>query len=227
MTGSYNAYISKTIRRSVTVYVRRKAVVGLLFYLVQILGKLENFARPVLDLSLLEAGEDDLKEVLESLKNRVSVTRTEGGVNIVLEIELMMEFIEEYLRIEYSGEGGATAALQKVDTEVSGVAVKGAMMLPGRYVYVTFSSKTDANGDRMFEELAENIAPNHLIILTAMGELKVYYSKPRFVGENKVLWGKVVLLPASFLLEKVANIRDAVDFEFSDKNVKFTLMTKY
>jgi hypothetical protein len=211
----------------VTVYVRRKAVVGLLFYLVQILGKLENFARPVLDLSLLEAGEDDLKEVLESLKNRVSVTRTEGGVNIVLEIELMMEFIEEYLRIEYSGEGGATAALQKVDTEVSGVAVKGAMMLPGRYVYVTFSSKTDANGDRMFEELAENIAPNHLIILTAMGELKVYYSKPRFVGENKVLWGKVVLLPASFLLEKVANIRDAVDFEFSDKNVKFTLMTKY
>jgi hypothetical protein len=29
------------------------------------------------------------------------------------------------------------------------------------------------------------------------------------------------------LLEKVANIRDAVDFEFSDKNVKFTLMTKY
>jgi hypothetical protein len=157
----------------------------------------------------------------------VSVTRTEGGVNIVLEIELMMEFIEEYLRIEYSGEGGATAALQKVDTEVSGVAVKGAMMLPGRYVYVTFSSKTDANGDRMFEELAENIAPNHLIILTAMGELKVYYSKPRFVGENKVLWGKVVLLPASFLLEKVANIRDAVDFEFSDKNVKFTLMTKY
>jgi hypothetical protein len=209
------------------VYVRRKAVVGLLFYLVQILGKLENFARPVLDLSLLEAGEDDLKEVLESLKNRVSVTRTEGGVNIVLEIELMMEFIEEYLRIEYSGEGGATAALQKVDTEVSGVAVKGAMMLPGRYVYVTFSSKTDANGDRMFEELAENIAPNHLIILTAMGELKVYYSKPRFVGENKVLWGKVVLLPASFLLEKVANIRDAVDFEFSDKNVKFTLMTKY
>ena len=227
MTGSYNAYISKTIRRSVTVYVRRKAVVGLLFYLVQILGKLENFARPVLDLSLPEAGEDDLKEVLESLKNRVSVTRTEGGVNIVLEIELMMEFIEEYLRIEYSGEGGATAALQKVDTEVSGVAVKGAMMLPGRYVYVTFSSKTDANGDRMFEELAENIAPNHLIILTAMGELKVYYSKPRFVGENKVLWGKVVLLPASFLLEKVANIRDAVDFEFSDKNVKFTLMTKY
>jgi hypothetical protein len=227
LTGSYNAYISKTIRRSVTVYVRRKAVVGLLFYLVQILGKLENFARPVLDLSLLEAGEDDLKEVLESLKNRVSVTRTEGGVNIVLEIELMMEFIEEYLRIEYSGEGGATAALQKVDTEVSGVAVKGAMMLPGRYVYVTFSSKTDANGDRMFEELAENIAPNHLIILTAMGELKVYYSKPRFVGENKVLWGKVVLLPASFLLEKVANIRDAVDFEFSDKNVKFTLMTKY
>lgn len=210
-----------------TVYVRRKAVVGLLFYLVQILGKLENFARPVLDLSLPEAGEDDLKEVLESLKNRVSVTRTEGGVNIVLEIELMMEFIEEYLRIEYSGEGGATAALQKVDTEVSGVAVKGAMMLPGRYVYVTFSSKTDANGDRMFEELAENIAPNHLIILTAMGELKVYYSKPRFVGENKVLWGKVVLLPASFLLEKVANIRDAVDFEFSDKNVKFTLMTKY
>jgi hypothetical protein len=209
------------------VYVRRKAVVGLLFYLVQILGKLENFARPVLDLSLPEAGEDDLKEVLESLKNRVSVTRTEGGVNIVLEIELMMEFIEEYLRIEYSGEGGATAALQKVDTEVSGVAVKGAMMLPGRYVYVTFSSKTDANGDRMFEELAENIAPNHLIILTAMGELKVYYSKPRFVGENKVLWGKVVLLPASFLLEKVANIRDAVDFEFSDKNVKFTLMTKY
>jgi hypothetical protein len=194
---------------------------------VQILGKLENFARPVLDLSLPEAGEDDLKEVLESLKNRVSVTRTEGGVNIVLEIELMMEFIEEYLRIEYSGEGGATAALQKVDTEVSGVAVKGAMMLPGRYVYVTFSSKTDANGDRMFEELAENIAPNHLIILTAMGELKVYYSKPRFVGENKVLWGKVVLLPASFLLEKVANIRDAVDFEFSDKNVKFTLMTKY
>jgi hypothetical protein len=227
LTGSYNAYISKTIRRSVTVYVRRKAVVGLLFYLVQILGKLENFARPVLDLSLPEAGEDDLKEVLESLKNRVSVTRTEGGVNIVLEIELMMEFIEEYLRIEYSGEGGATAALQKVDTEVSGVAVKGAMMLPGRYVYVTFSSKTDANGDRMFEELAENIAPNHLIILTAMGELKVYYSKPRFVGENKVLWGKVVLLPASFLLEKVANIRDAVDFEFSDKNVKFTLMTKY
>jgi hypothetical protein len=209
------------------VYVRRKAVVGLLFYLVQILGKLENFARPVLDLSLPEAGEDDIKEVLESLKNRVSVTRTEGGVNIVLEIELMMEFIEEYLRIEYSGEGGATAALQKVDTEVSGVAVKGAMMLPGRYVYVTFSSKTDANGDRMFEELAENIAPNHLIILTAMGELKVYYSKPRFVGENKVLWGKVVLLPASFLLEKVANIRDAVDFEFSDKNVKFTLMTKY
>jgi hypothetical protein len=227
LTGSYNAYISKTIRRSVTVYVRRKAVVGLLFYLVQILGKLENFARPVLDLSLPEAGEDDLKEVLESLKNRVSVTRTEGGVNIVLEVELMMEFIEEYLRIEYSGEGGATAALQKVDTEVSGVAVKGAMMLPGRYVYVTFSSKTDANGDRMFEELAENIAPNHLIILTAMGELKVYYSKPRFVGENKVLWGKVVLLPASFLLEKVANIRDAVDFEFSDKNVKFTLMTKY
>jgi len=227
LTGSYNAYISKTIRRSVTVYVRRKAVVGLLFYLVQILGKLENFARPVLDLSLPEAGEDDLKEVLESLKNRVSVTRTEGGVNIVLEIELMMEFIEEYLRIEYSGEGGATAALQKVDTEVSGVAVKGAMTLPGRYVYVTFSSKTDANGDRMFEELAENIAPNHLIILTAMGELKVYYSKPRFVGENKVLWGKVVLLPASFLLEKVANIRDAVDFEFSDKNVKFTLMTKY
>ena len=227
MTGSYNAYISKTIRRSVTVYVRRKAVVGLLFYLVQILGKLENFARPVLDLSLPEAGEDDLKEVLESLKNRVSVTRTEGGVNIVLEIELMMEFIEEYLRIEYSGEGGATAALQKVDTEVSGVAVKGAMTLPGRYVYVTFSNKTDANGDRMFEELAENIAPNHLIILTAMGELKVYYSKPRFVGENKVLWGKVVLLPASFLLEKVANIRDAVDFEFSDKNVKFTLMTKY
>jgi hypothetical protein len=227
LTGSYNAYISKTIRRSVTVYVRRKAVVGLLFYLVQILGKLENFARPVLDLSLPEAGEDDLKEVLESLKNRVSVTRTEGGVNIVLEVELMMEFIEEYLRIEYSGEGGATAALQKVDTEVSGVAVKGAMMLPGRYVYVTFSSKTDANGDRMFEEVAENIAPNHLIILTAMGELKVYYSKPRFVGENKVLWGKVVLLPASFLLEKVANIRDAVDFEFSDKNVKFTLMTKY
>lgn len=223
----YNAYISKTVRRSVTVYVRRKAVVGLLFYLVQILGKLENFARPVLDLSLPEAGEDDLKEVLESLKNRVSVTRTEGGVNIVLEIELMMEFIEEYLRIEYSGEGGATAALQKVDTEVCGVAVKGAMMLPGRYVYVTFSSKTGANGDRMFEELAENIAPNHLIILTAMGELKVYYSKPRFVGENKVLWGKVVLLPASFLLEKVANIRDAVDFEFSDKNVKFTLMTKY
>jgi len=208
----------------VVVHQRRKAVVGLLLYLVRVLGKIENLAKPTLDLSLLEGERDDVKEVLESLKSRVSVTRAEDSVDVALEMGLMMELVEEYLRMEYLGEGGAAAILQEVNTELMGITIKGSMKLPDRYIYITFADKAD---DKLFEELSENIAPNHLIIITSLGERKEYYSKPRFMGENKVLWGKVVLLPASLLLEKVARIRGAVDFEFSDKSVKFTLMTKF
>lgn len=198
---------------------RRKILLGLIPYLIQLLGQVENIVRP--DFNLQSYSEENIDEILKSLKRRVSVTKFDDRVDVTLDRELFHDLLTEYLRVKYSAEGGLAITLEECDRETKNIQFMWVVKTPNRYVYITVLDKVVDNIP--YQELAEELAPNHILFLTLSGEYRVHRSGPRFVGVNKVLVGEVMLLPMSNLLEEVTNIRNASNFMFSEDGLKFSL----
>lgn len=202
---------------------RRKVLFGLLPYLIQVVVKMDRVTSINFDPSSLGVEDNVVNDVLETLRDHLQITKTDTGVRVTFDIELLMEFVEEYLRKEYAGEGGASSTLKRVDEKLGVIKVYAVMKIPQRYIYVSLSDlDVETN---VLEKLVEETAPNHLLILTADGVLKDVYSKPRFVAENKVLWGRVRCLPISKLLQLSVKLEGATDFQLSPHSVTFLLKT--
>lgn len=200
-------------------------LLGLFPYLIQAVAKMGNMTRIHFDSSFFSAADDMVKDVLEALKGRVQITKTDEEIRVTLDLELLMEIVEEYLRKEYAGEGGASSMLKKVDEKLGTLSVTAAMKIPHRYVYVSLTD-VEVNAS-VLEQLVEEIAPSHLYILSTGNELRDVFSKPRFVAENKVLWGRVKYLPISKLLQTTMGLEGATDFHLSPNRVTFSLKTLF
>ncbi|MEM2485553.1 MAG: hypothetical protein QXT82_12055 [Candidatus Caldarchaeum sp.] len=202
---------------------RRKVLLGLFPYLIQAVAKMGNMTRIHFDSSFFSAADNMVNDVLETLKGRLQITKTDEEIRVTLDLELLMEIVEEYLRKEYAGEGGASSMLKKVDEKIGILSVVAEMKIPHRYVYVSLSDVDVKTG--VLEQLVEELAPNHIYILTTGNEVKDSYSKPMFVAENKVLWGRVRCLPISKLLQSTVWLEGATDFQLSSNHVTFSLKT--
>ncbi len=204
-----------------TYEMRRKVLLGLFPFLLQAVTEIGSMPKIHFGSSSDSYQDDLVRDVLEKLKGRLQISKTGDEIHVTMDLELLIEFVEEYLRREYAGEGGASSVLNRVDKKLGTLNIFAVMKIPHRYIYVSFSD-VDMQKETL-EQFAEEISPNHLYILTSENRETDVHSTPLFVGENKVLWGRVRCLPISKLLHTTVGLEMASDFQLSSNRLTFLL----
>jgi len=211
---------------SSSIHARRKLFLGIFPYLINIaseLGVISKFdASKILSQRSVMEENKVTASLKKLLKDRVQITRMDDTLVVHLDRMLLMKLIEEYLRNEYLDEGAFAASFYEVNFSVGKVGLAAVMRLPHKYVYVSIQDESVVT--QQLEEMVADLAPNHLIVLTAdKTKVKDAYYGPKFISENRVEWGRVRFLHVAEVLEKIAGIDCAYCFRLSPNGVTFSL----
>lgn len=219
-------------------HTRRKLIIGLIPYAINVYAQARTYLNPAAILTqALEAYEKTerqalrQKELLQAILDDwvdLQFTFENGKLCFLLDREMMLELLSKYFKKTLAKEGAAGAILKTLPYDSSEErAFDAELKLPNRSIYVKLSLQDVAPENlSSYMEEARLASPSEFWLLGLKDEDVETKLEPVFLGENRILFGRLRRLGLSTVLRVVLRIDCGISVEQKEEGIKVLLSNR-